>query len=264
MFGERLGSLPKRQTPIVLPFSFSLGLLPSGKGKQMHYYQFNIGDYSSHTRHLSLIEDAIYRRLLDIYYLHERPLNSGLTSVARQINAKEYEPEVKNILEEFFELTDEGWIHSRADKEIAQYRAKIEQASRAGRASAERRFNERLTDVQPTNNHKPLTIKQKPITNKDTAALLPDCVSETDWQSFVAHRKAMRKPMTDQAKQLALKKLVDLNKNGYSPKLVIEQSIERGWAGLFEVTAQRQAVKNNLATSNQAAVMQWLEDQNHG
>jgi len=236
MFGERLGSLPKRQTPIVLPFSFSLGLLPSGKGKQMHYYQFNIGDYSSHTRHLSLIEDAIYRRLLDI--------------------------------EEFFELTDEGWIHSRADKEIAQYRAKIEQASRAGRASAERRFNGRSTtegtDVQPTINHKPLTIKHKPITSKDTAALLPDCVSETDWQSFVAHRKAMRKPMTEQAKQLALKKLVDLNKNGYSPKLVIEQSIERGWAGLFEVTAQRQTVKNNLATSNQAAVMQWLEEQNHG
>jgi len=35
----------------------------------MHYYQFNIGDYASHTRHLSDLEDLAYRRLLDAYYL---------------------------------------------------------------------------------------------------------------------------------------------------------------------------------------------------
>jgi len=126
----------------------------------MHYYQFNIGDYASHTRHLSPIEDIAYRRLLDLYYLHERPLNSGLTSVARQINLRDYESEVKSVLEEFFTLTDDGWINVRADKEIAHYRGKIEQASRAGRASAERRSNARSTDVQPTNNHKPITNNQ--------------------------------------------------------------------------------------------------------
>ena len=39
----------------------------------MHYYSFNIGDYASHTRHLTAIEDLAYRRLLDLYYLHEQP-----------------------------------------------------------------------------------------------------------------------------------------------------------------------------------------------
>ena len=135
----------------------------------MHYYQFNIGDYASHTRHLSLIEDAIYRRLLDVYYLHERPLNVCITAVARQINAKEYETEVKIILQEFFQLTNEGWINFRADKEIEHFRSKIEQASKAGKASAEARLNKRATDVatdvQPTNNHKPITINHKPVTN---------------------------------------------------------------------------------------------------
>ncbi|NDH69342.1 MAG: DUF1376 domain-containing protein, partial [Gammaproteobacteria bacterium] len=33
----------------------------------MHYYQFHIGDYKSHTHHLSLLEDLAYRRLLDFY-----------------------------------------------------------------------------------------------------------------------------------------------------------------------------------------------------
>jgi len=74
----------------------------------MHYYQFNIGDYVSHTRHLSPIEDIAYRRLLDAYYLSERPLNSGLAAVARQIGLKEHESEVHEVLQEFFKLTEDG------------------------------------------------------------------------------------------------------------------------------------------------------------
>jgi uncharacterized protein YdaU (DUF1376 family) len=151
----------------------------------MHYYQFNIGDYASHTRHLSLIEDAIYRRLLDAYYLHERPLNSGITAVARQINAKEYEAEVKIILEEFFQLTENGWENFRADKEIEHFHSKIEQASKAGKASAEARLNRRstgvATDVQPTNNQEPITNNHKPLTkDKAFASRLPDNWQPTD------------------------------------------------------------------------------------
>ena len=123
----------------------------------MHYYQFNIGDYVSHTRHLSPLEDIAYRRLLDAYYLSERPFNSSLTSVARQIGLREHEQEVGMVLQEFFVLGDHGWTSNRADKEIAHYKSKIDQASRAGKASAERRSNARPTDVQPTNNQEPIT-----------------------------------------------------------------------------------------------------------
>jgi len=128
--------------------------------KAMHYYQFNIGDYASHTRHLTNIEDLAYRRLLDAYYLQEHSLSVGITSVARQINMREYETEVKAVLEEFFTLTDEGWFHQRVDKEIKHFQAKRQQASNAGKASAERRNNIRSTYVQPTNNHKPITNNQ--------------------------------------------------------------------------------------------------------
>ena len=149
----------------------------------MHYYQFNIGDYISHTRHLDLIEDAIFRRLLDAYYLQERPLNVSVTAVARQINARDYEDEVKIVLEEFFQLTENGWVNFRADKEIENFHSKIEQASKAGRASAEARLSKRSTDVrtdvQPTNNHKPITINHEPITTveRNRASRLP-----ADWQ----------------------------------------------------------------------------------
>ena len=150
----------------------------------MHYFQFNIGDYKSHTTHLSLLEDIAYRRLLDLYYLHERPLNSGVASVARQIGMREHETEVQTVLEEFFKLTDEGWINKRADLVIEDYRAKIQQASKAGKASAERRFSKRstvvATDVQPNIKQETITKKQEPSSAKKPAKKCPKDFEVTD------------------------------------------------------------------------------------
>jgi hypothetical protein len=79
-----------------------------------------------------------------------------------------HEEEVKFVLELFFVLQDCGWINPRADKEIQQYQQRIEQASKAGKASAEHRLNRRATPVeQPLN--QPITINQEPITNTDDA-----------------------------------------------------------------------------------------------
>jgi uncharacterized protein YdaU (DUF1376 family) len=206
----------------------------------MHYYQFNIGDYASHTRHLSPIEDIAYRRLLDLYYLHERPLNSGLTSVARQINLREYESEIKSVLEEFFTLTDDGWINVRADTEIAHYRGKIEQASRAGRASAERRSNARSTDVQPTNNHKPITNNQIKERNPVVPLELPDWLNKTDWNDFVEMRKKLKKPMTDRAVKLMLSKLETMKNKGINTSEVLQKSILANWSDVYEPKVQTQ------------------------
>lgn len=159
----------------------------------MHYYQFNIGDYASHTRHLSLLEDLAYRRLLDAYYLHEKPIAEDSSAVARQIGMREHAELVEMVLNEFFELTDGGYVNRRADKEIQAYKGKIEQASRAGKASAERRSNARSTDVQPNIKQEPVTNNHKPITKDKTATRgtrLP-----ADWKpddELVAWSKAER------------------------------------------------------------------------
>jgi uncharacterized protein YdaU (DUF1376 family) len=192
----------------------------------MHYYQWNIGDYVSHTRHLSPIEDIAYRRLLDAYYLSERPLNSGVTVVARQIGLRDYEQEVAIVLDEFFKLTEDGWISSRADKEIAHFHSKIEQASKAGKASAERRSNARSTDVQPTNNQEPITNNHKPK-NTNTVAP-PDGVTELVWQDWLKLRKAKKAAVT----QTALDGIQrEADKARVSLQTVLETCCERGWTG---------------------------------
>ena len=151
----------------------------------MHYYQFNIGDYASHTRHLEPMEDLIYRRLLDLYYLHERPLNDDASVVAKQIGLRDMAATVRDVLNEFFERTDDGYRSARADKEIAHFHSKIEQASRAGKASAERRVNARSTDVQPTNNQEPITNNHKPKKEQQRGSRLPTQVENIqEWVNF--------------------------------------------------------------------------------
>lgn len=192
-----LTSPPTPETVSVSPKSFFLDF--------MHYYQFNIGDYASHTRHLSPIEDIAYRRLLDTYYLNERPLNSGVAVVARQIGLKDYEAEVHQVLQEFFTLTEDGWINSRADKEISHFKGKIEQASKAGKASADRRSNARSTDVQPTNNQEPITNNQVEEGKRAKALTRPEDVEQQVWTDWVALRKAKKAPVTDTVLKTARK-----------------------------------------------------------
>jgi len=197
----------------------------------MHYYQFNIGDYASHTRHLDLDEDLAYRRLLDLYYLHERPLNADSSVVAKQIGMREKVLIVQDVLTEFFFLTGEGWTNERADKEIAHFHSKIEQASRAGKASAERRSIGRstgvATGVQPNNKQEPITIKQE--TKKETAiAVCPSNVEEQVWSDFLALRKAKKAPMTVTA-LAGIKREAD--KASWSLNRAIDECVSRGWTG---------------------------------
>ena len=56
------------------------------------------------------------------------------------------------------------------------------------------------------------------------------------FENFVAHRKLMKKPMGDEAINLNMKKLDKLS-GGDNDKAIaiLNQSIERGWQGLFEL-----------------------------
>jgi uncharacterized protein YdaU (DUF1376 family) len=87
----------------------------------MHYYQFNISDYQSHTKHLTPIEDICYRRLLDWQYLHEKPIPNDIKSICRLLMLRDYQEEVEQILNEFFVLTEDGWVNPRAFEDIEEF-----------------------------------------------------------------------------------------------------------------------------------------------
>jgi len=130
----------------------------------VNFYPFHIGDYASHTRHLSLIEDLAYRRLIDLYYLSEKPFQGEFDLIARHIGMKEYLNEVEYVLFMFFEQTPSGWINKRCDDEIAKYRAKADSARNANRIKSEKiSALKSEPNHNVTNNQEPITINHKPI-----------------------------------------------------------------------------------------------------
>jgi uncharacterized protein YdaU (DUF1376 family) len=165
----------------------------------MHYYQFHIGDYKSHTHHLSLLEDLAYRRLLDFYFLHEKPIKHR--DVARQIGMREHEEDVMTVLNEFFISTEDGFVSPRADKEIKQYKEFAE----AGKRGAAKRWGtppngEAISPPNATpiatNNHKPITTNHKPKRESATIVACPPDVSQQIWNDWVALRKSKKAPIT--------------------------------------------------------------------
>lgn len=113
----------------------------------MNYYEHHLGDYMRDTAHLSMIEDAAYRRLIDAYYVREKPLpaeHRECWKLARAVSKSERDA-VDYVLREFFELRDDGYHQRRCDEEIAAYMQKEpeREARRQNDAERQRRARER-------------------------------------------------------------------------------------------------------------------------
>ena len=161
----------------------------------MHYYQHHIVDFIKATARLSDTQAMGYLRLLWMYYDSEKPLKPDAKVLAFQVGATVEETEM--LLESFFWLAENGWHHTRCDKEIEDYRQFLNKKSNAGKASAEQRknksstgvqqvLNNSSTDVQLTTNHKPITNNHKPIVEKkQRGSRLPtDFELPNDWIVF--------------------------------------------------------------------------------
>lgn len=200
----------------------------------MHYYQFNIGDYASHTRYLTPMQDLAYRRLLDLYYLHEKPIPEE--NPCSYIGLNDCSTDVQRVLNDYFVLTPKGWVNKRANEQIDEYRNKQKSASLAGKKSAEVRkankeatpeqpLNDRSTDVQLNINHKPLNIKHKPIKDNYSS---PEGVSLEVWQDFVKQRKAKKAAITETAIKGIQR---EANKAGMTLNAALQEICARGWTG---------------------------------
>lgn len=154
----------------------------------VHYYQFNIGDYRRRTNYLSLLEHGIYRALLDTYYLEEKPLCADDANVMRTHNIRtpnEVEA-YQNIINDFFELQDDGYHHIHCDEQIEKYRDKSAKASASAKARWDNKPKAMRTHSEGNANHKPLTINHKPIKTRASPFVPP---SVGDVAAYCVERK---------------------------------------------------------------------------
>lgn len=138
------------------------------EGVVMHYYKFNIKDWTRDTAHLSVEEEGIYRRLLDHYYETERAIPAETQPLVRRLRLAGHEKALEIILSEFFVLESDGYHQSNCDKNIAAYHAKAETNRSNGRKGGrpeKPKENPNGFESEPTDNlnHKPLTTNQEEI-----------------------------------------------------------------------------------------------------
>ena len=166
----------------------------------MHYYQFNIADWALHTSHLTLEEEAVYRRLIDHYYDTESPIPKETKPVIRRLRLGNYSDIVGLILTEYFNLDADGWHNSRADIEILEYHSKVETAKKNGRKGGRPKKNSGLetqsvilANPEETGlkaNYKLLTINQElntplpPEGGSKEVNKIPDCPHKEIIQAY--------------------------------------------------------------------------------
>lgn len=130
----------------------------------MIFYKHYIGDFQRDTAHLSLTERGAYRALLDHHYATEKALPLDAVALCRLVGAvsKAEREAVQRVLREFWNETPDGWINSRAQKEMgkAEHQRAVNQATAAAREAARKRAREanetstnRATNDQPNHSH---------------------------------------------------------------------------------------------------------------
>ncbi len=152
----------------------------------MHYYSFNIKDYRKDTQHLKPMEHYIYRMLIDLYYMDEKPIPKKTQWVMRRLmlDSPEYEIMLNNVLDDFFYECEGGFKHKRIDSEIGLYHANADKnrknGAKGGRPRKDKPKNNPVgfdsvanglpSESQINPNQEPLTINQEPRTSVEESA----------------------------------------------------------------------------------------------
>ena len=206
-----------------------------------------MGDYGRKTAHLTMMEDGAFRRLLDHYYSTRQPLPTALLTlhrICRAVNPEETQA-VNQVVNEFFVLRDDGWHNSRADQELTAWNEIAERNRENGKTGGRPKTQtDAVAKPSPEVRSQKLEVRgQTPetIKNKNNATapqkngfVLPDWIPAEHWNAWIEARTKARKPITDYAKRLAVRKLANFNERGHPPGQVLMRSAMNSWADLFE------------------------------
>jgi len=96
---------------------------------------------------------------------------------------------------------------------------------------------------------------------------LPGFLTLEAWTRWVEHRRAIRKPITEQGAKLTLRKLTQFRAEGIEPERVIEESIANDWQSLQAPRggngtrrARGPPTQDELLERNLAVAAQWAAD----
>jgi uncharacterized protein YdaU (DUF1376 family) len=154
----------------------------------MIWYKFFLADYIKDTHHLADAEDLAYRRLIDMYYMTEKPIPLDVPAVARRIRLDL--DVVELVLKEFFDMQEDGYHNSRCDKELNKYLHQL----RVNQKLNERRWQAKKcqSDSESDANRIPNQISDIRKNNKNTMSAKPTRFDDF-WQTWPSSKRKVGK-----------------------------------------------------------------------
>jgi hypothetical protein len=146
------------------------------------------------------------------------------------------------------ELESAG-VLSQTRKGVIYSRRMVKDHSRSekGRKSIARRWKQesenQYENDQPNRSPDRIPITQKPEARSQkeredkplSERALPDWLPREEWRGFEVMRRKIKKPMTDRAAAMALRKLGELRDKGENPAAVLDQSTMHCWQDLYPI-----------------------------
>lgn len=222
----------------------------------MHYYTFYAKDYASKASFLEPMEDLAYRRMLDLYYLNEKPLPSDVEEIAFLIRMRSHCDSIATVLRYFFELTASGYINKKVETVLSEYhekssKAKASAEARWAKVKAEKNKNpikdnslvgscgsnanalridcESNTNYKPiTNNHKQIYIQDKPVKFVFKNELLKVGADEQLVSDWLSVRKVKKSANTKTAFDGFISQL---EKSNLDVNTVLKICVDNSWSG---------------------------------
>ena len=122
------------------------------------------------------------------------------------------------------------------------------------------------TKVLNTNNKKVSKVNARPVENFDS--IIEEATESEELRSalieFVKFRKLIKKPMTNKALELIISKLDRLGSSDREKVEIINQSIERGWAGVFALKSDEPIQQRRYSQPTQPNPYKLYNMENYG
>lgn len=91
---------------------------------------------------------------------------------------------------------------------------------------------------------------------------LPDWIDPDTWKDYEQMRLKIKKPMTDAARKLAIRRLVEIyNEHGHPPQAVLEQSILNAWQGIWPLSMSKRDQRDEETRKELNVGRNWISDQ---
>jgi len=207
----------------------------------------------------SLAAQGLWMRMLAIMarskkkgYLLDGNQNMTMEILARLVGSTIQE--VKPLLEELkqhevFSISDDGIIYNRRMVREAEISEKRAEAGKIGGLSKKQKSSKSQANTLARSASASASASvyasvyaseyeeeekgMEKETKKAVQIELPSWIDPSIWNDYLEMRKKIRKPATQKAQELIIKKLEQLKLSGQDPNRVLEQSIENSWQGVF-------------------------------